>query len=45
MLALGDELLEVLLHFADHIGPRHTDNIEALRARLAGERLFDRASL
>ena len=38
MLAFGDEALEVGLCFADRIRPRHTDGVEAVRARLGGER-------
>jgi len=45
MLALGDEALEVVLCFADGVGPRHADRIEAVYARLSGERAFDRGGL
>ena len=38
MLAFGDEALEVGLRFPDRIRPRHADDVEAVRARLIGER-------
>jgi len=42
MLAFRNEALEVSLRFADPVGPRYADRVEALRARLCGERRLDR---
>jgi hypothetical protein len=45
MLAFSDEALEVSFRFPDRIRPRHTDDVEAMLARLVGERTFDRARI
>jgi hypothetical protein len=42
VLAFGNELLEMALGFPDRIRPRYADRVEALRARLVGERALDR---
>jgi hypothetical protein len=42
MLAFGNKALEILLRLAEHIGPRHPDNIETMRASLLGKRSLDR---
>jgi hypothetical protein len=41
MLAFGNEALEVWLRVRDRVWARHADDVEALRARLAGQRAFD----
>jgi hypothetical protein len=45
MLTFGDEALEVRLRLTQRIRPRHADDIEAVRARLARERIFERGRL
>jgi hypothetical protein len=45
MLAFGDEAREVLFRLADRTRPRHADCVEAVYARLIGERALDRARI
>jgi hypothetical protein len=42
MLAFRDEAFEVGLRVAERVRPRHADDVETLRARLARERRLDR---
>jgi hypothetical protein len=38
----GEELREGMFALRDRVGPRHRDGVEAERARLRGERAFER---
>ena len=42
MVAGGEELGEDVFALRDRVGPRHRDGVEAERARLRGERAFER---
>jgi len=42
VVAGGEELREGILALRDRVGPRHRDGVEAERARLRGERAFER---
>jgi hypothetical protein len=45
VVALRDEAFEIRLRVSKRVRLRHADDIEALRARLGGERRLDRAEV
>ena len=43
--AVGEETLEPRFRLGDGVGPRHADDVEAVRARLLDQRGFDRGGI